>query len=225
MRIGLLICACALAAVAGCGVTETGNPPARPILDESEVGIVLDPILVPGVIHVRGEPGSVEPPEGEIAFVLLDGTTPFERLPVMADGSFDGSVTGGDGVLRMQVVGSEARSEARDFLVDLATETLTALGPPLPCANVETSMGVSAGGTISVTIDNECPEPLPLEPPRLRRGTAWVLEGGYPGSIPPTSSGSIPVRNTVDGGDDVLFIDLASPVDARLAVTVYVDPG
>lgn len=85
--------------------TETGNPPA---LDSSAIALVV----TADSVHVRGEPGAVMPPQGEIEVTNISNDA-VATGPVQSDGSFDVEVNGSvNDAFEVRVVWNGERSEA-----------------------------------------------------------------------------------------------------------------
>lgn len=225
-RTALIVSMPVLSILCGCTVTETGNPPAAPQLDDTLVESAPDPIFTPGVVHLVADPGAVEPPEGEIAVTYLDGTTPTERIAVAADGSFDARVSADDGLIRLQVIGTSQRSAPADLRLNLGANELTPVPSPLPCAVVDRSIAIAPGAMSTIRIDNACSGPITFDIPRLRiGGIGFALDAATAMSVNPGSAATIQVRHTSGSEDEVLFLDVNEPSAERIAITLHVDPG
>lgn len=109
-----LVLACLITGLsaAGCNMsykpdvsTETGNPP---VIDSTAVALVV----TSDSVHVRGEPGAVTPPRGEVEVTNISSDS-VETGPVQRDGSFDIEVNGSvNDTFEVRVVLDGERSDA-----------------------------------------------------------------------------------------------------------------
>lgn len=199
-----------LALLQACSITETGNPPAVPTLDE---GSVDGTSLFGGSVDVRGAPGAVDPPAGVVRATNLENANPTVDWPVEADGSFAGRLSAEVGdVVRLQVVGDEARGEP----LDLDASTFEPVPSALPCLDVTRDLPIAGEG--DVRIENGCEDAAEIEVVRLRVGAAYSFDAGA-FTVEPGASHVIHVSTTT-GGEDVLLLETSAPLVARFAVTL-----
>ncbi len=122
----------------GCVGTETGNPLRPPVQRERVALQAVDN----GVLEVRGNPGAVDPPGGEVQVTNLERVDPPTEVPVDADGSFFTRIQG----LPEDAIRIARRSAEGVFVLDVALElggATVEVPPPLDC--VEFRVGPVTG--------------------------------------------------------------------------------
>jgi hypothetical protein len=217
-----LLASCALLASACLG-TETGNPPAAPVIDVSKIELRS----VGGGIEVTGRAGAIEPAGASARLVNLDGVMPLVVAAVGDDGSFSALVPAiADDVIRLQARLGDLRSGPVDFV--LASSPTPASG----CLVVEldVDLGTLAAGeltAIPIEIVNECEgdanlfsnafrtsDPAfeyraPVTPHAMSEGARATLDL----AVTPSAPGEL---------EEILLLGVTTPdgID-RIAITLY----
>lgn len=204
----------------GCVGTETGNPPAAP--DPMFIAERDDPSTEPDAIRLAGDPGAVDPAEGEVVVLTVDVLRDPVRTPVREDGSFGpvSSVAPLSGTLRLWVERDGDRSPPVD-VVRLEDGSLPAAPIALAdCLDVdpprELVLEESAG---RVVLSNGCEVDVELGAPRLRDGSSGVTVTGAAATLAPGGTAEIEVT-VQDGGEDVLLLPIDAPESGRRVVTL-----
>jgi hypothetical protein len=210
----------------GCLGTETGNPPAVPVVDVSRIGLTE----LPAAVEISGMTGAIEPGGGTVRLLNLDGVAGFVVAEVAADGSFVGTVEGTTAdVFRLHAKLGDLRAPPIDFQI---------VGLPIPavdCIEVTPdaldadhgTVGIGETGVVSVSLRNGCSTELTVTSLRMRLADpAFVITApAPPWSIPVGESASVDVTfspTSPGEAEEVLLIDVqAGASDARFAISMY----
>jgi hypothetical protein len=203
-----------LALLAGCGITDTGNPPAAPVIDRDLVDGRLslgDPVLITGAAN------AISPASGVVRVTNLDGASDAVDGAVGADGSFEVVIDASLGdALRVQAIDVE-RSRPLDLEVGSFAETVH---PLAHCLALEPAgVLVAERPREVVLVENGCDHEVTLSTAvRRERGVSISLASSTlePGAI---TEASIAIEATATG-EEVIFVAADIPMVDRRAITV-----
>lgn len=220
----LVLAGCALAS---CVVSPQPTPPGdQPVLDPG--GLVGVESITELFAGFSGLPGSVTPPEGSVIATDLETMAEPNEAPVAPDGSFTvGVTTIGTDELRLQVRGTQRRSEPLDFL--WTGGTLEAPRRPRAlCLFVEpTHVALEPGGRATIEVRSACVDRVAFRAPRFRRDTlGFVVTDPAVFELSEGQRRSLTVTAPTGPGasEDVLFVETLDAPSDRRPITVYVDP-
>jgi hypothetical protein len=188
-------------------------------LDDTEVGIIADPL-------------TVDPPDGVVRAYNLETADPAREAPIQADGSFQLVLPGrlGD-ELRLELLLDSIGSAPKDWVVTEPGSPLAEVEPPLGDCFVVTpsTLFIRRGATEFVTVEDTCDLGIQLDAPRPR-GTFGAFAVGDGQSWPLTLEVGHAVKLDVvvsDGEVDdeaIYFVEASAPESDRRAVTLRIVP-
>lgn len=221
------ISACCIATFAACVATETGNPSLS--IDPTAIeGMVLqdEPMLpLPPTTEIRGRPGGVDPPRGEVFIWALETVSPPARAPVAADGSWEATIPVGSGApLRLQVRDGDVVSQPVDARVfDPDGFVLTV--PANACVHLSpeaTAPVPRAGGEVRVRVLNECDHSVTRERARLRVPSAElsVVDDGALALEPGTMVDIVVTSAGTPSEENILLVPIEGPAAELRAISL-----
>jgi hypothetical protein len=227
-RRGLALCVASVlvVAAAGCGATETGNPSLR-IDPRTLSGSVPedDPSAptVPTTI-LRGGPGTIDPPVGELWIWPLETAADPTRAPIATDGSFDVIVEArARTTLRVQARDGAARSEVLDARV-IPEVGLVTLTPATPCLRIEPGPEgqlPDVGESTSLRVVNECSVTVLRAAARLRAPSAGLVAiDDAARELAPGESAEVRVRSEAEAAENIALFEITAPVAELRAVSL-----
>ncbi len=230
MKTGRLLRCLALSALmglgVGCIVSPQPSPPFEVAFEGDRIGLTGGIELTSNVVGFHAEPGTVDPPEGEVIVTNLDATDSPSVAKVQLDGSFDVAVPGQPGQrFRFQAKVGDARSEPFDLAVDSTGSVVSAVTPTSACLTIAPAAWAAfdgAGDARSLVIKNTCGETASIDTPQLRRGRAGFTFS--PTDAIDLADGETATLTVVAGGaselEDVLLLDVAGPAPELRAITL-----
>jgi hypothetical protein len=219
--------ACAL--LAACNVSPQPDPPN---FDVDRIEYTED--------MLRGEPGAVLAPAGQISILAFTGMDDPVLAPVQPDGSF-GPVAWApalDSRTRLRQVGAGDPGAPVDIV--RAGDRAAAVEPLSPC--VELPLVLDLGAEMMgfeeirpVPVTNNCPEPdeiMVADDTRIRQGTEGFMllpsMPPVPFGVPPGLTRTLPVRFSPVGpgpAEDLLFVDLITSAGRQVRAVTLVGEG
>jgi hypothetical protein len=170
------------------------------------IGIVV--LSEPHQVPIAGAPGAATP-GATLRAINLDLELPVVSAAVAADGSFSTSVLASSGnELRFQALLQGLRSAPADFLYTSADGDQLAPSQRFDCLALSPGfdLDVPASGSARLRVDSSCDGTVTLSNPRFRSGGRFALDPALPLEIPAGGEGSLELRLTSPGAEDVLFL-------------------
>ncbi|MGE0791419.1 MAG: hypothetical protein AB7S26_37440 [Sandaracinaceae bacterium] len=211
----------ALVALAGCAVTDTGNPPLSPP-DTAQMGTMF---LAAGQVTVFGTEGALSPGEGIVRIVDLTSVAAPIDAPVRTDGSFTTSFGAeSDAIFRVQHITAEhTHDERRSAPIDLASPDLVPVPDAPGCVTIARELVVRPGeASAALALTNDCADEVALSARSRRAASPLVTAIDAPGRVAPSGMATLDVSLGEDDTDEVLLIEITAPEVATRAVTVRV---
>ena len=199
----------------GCVVTESGNPPLKPVVTTDSV------MGMTGFVMTDFEfSGTVMPAEGTVLVTNLNTDEASVSETVKPDGTYSITVPGSvDDVFRSEVVGSETRSLPVDKQVILDGSAYLLVAPAqqfASCLSVPTLVEVSKGE--SLIIKNACSEAITFGAPSIRSGSASLISMD---AFSVEAGSEVIVDVTVAMDESALLLFHTTGNQDRRAVTVH----
>lgn len=211
----------ALTLLAGCAVTDTGNPPLSPPDPDG----LSSMFLAAGQVTLGGAPGTWEDGAGIVRITNLQTSDVSTDAPVAMDGSFSATVAAETGaVLRIQHIVGPDRSLPVDVIADSAQLAPT----PVACLRLVPALELNAGSLEepledAIRIENDCAEAVELTA-RGRTTSPSLSVAATPATLSVASGDAGELRLTIqppaEDSEEVLLFDITGAETGTRAVTV-----
>ncbi len=186
-----------------------------------------------GGVKVEGAAGAVQPGGSELSTLDLDTTDPAATVSVADDGSFSLMLPGKTAdSFRLQAFSSQLRSDPVDItratgITPIGTAVLVA-APLADCFLLSPGLEVgpiAASASATVEMANHCTDDVTVSGLSLRLGSPsfTLTPGAGPLVIPAQSTATFMVSFTPQTGapaEDIVFVEMAKPVQGRRTLTV-----
>lgn len=213
-----------LFALPACGVSPQPSPP------NLDVDSMAEPPT--GGVGLPAFTGRVDPPEGVVVVIHLDGDAPPRAEPVAADGRFSVTAIGPiEDEHRVQARVGAARSAPVDLVGEGEPATLRPAPRPLAdcfVTELELDFGdVPVGGRLEqrVTVTNDCGEPLTFAPARLRTDGPFEIVSA-PTALADGEAAELVVAATPTApgpAEGIVFLESTAPMADRRPISLFVD--
>jgi hypothetical protein len=210
----------------GCVVSPQPEPPA----------IIASLLSIEGrygSVTLKGSAGAVQPGGSDLSTIDLDTSDPAAAITVANDGSFSLVLAGtGTDEFRLQAFSGGLRSDPLDItrnagltgdgtavLVTTPLDSCFLLAPALEVGPI------AAFSSATVQMTNHCTDEVTVSGLSLRQGSPafTITPGSGPLSIPAQGAGAFTVTFSPQPGaptEDILFVELATPIPGRRSLTV-----
>jgi hypothetical protein len=208
-----MLLALSTAGALGCGPQGATPMPEPPSIDGGRIGpgpLGIVALSEPHLVPIEGAPGAATA-GATLRAINLDLDVPVVSATVAADGSFTTSVLASAGnELRFQALLQGGRSAPADFVYTSAGGDQLTPSQRFACLALSPGfdLDLSASGSASLRLENSCAGGVTLASPRLRSGGSFALDPALPLVIPAGGEGSLELRLTSPGAEDVLFLDV-----------------